>query len=168
MCAGHLNGQSTLYFISGLVLVLAHALVRADEAAPLRASVPRIAEAAALVLALCSLLLGLIPWEGYLPLPDGVASKSLTLEALFATLWPILAGGVLAILFGRWGRRLVGMAWLPKSDVVVAMVAPARRAGLAFGVTLERVDGTLRQWPAASLSLLIVAILFGAAMLTMH
>ena len=153
---------------SYVVLVLAHALVPADEAAPLRASVPRIAEAAALVLALCSLLLGLIPWEGYLPLPDGVASKSLTLEAFFATLWPILGGGVLAILFGRWGRRLAGMAWLPKSDVVVAMVAPARRAGLAFGVTLERVDGTLRQWPAASLSLLIVAILFGAAMLTMH
>jgi hypothetical protein len=30
---------------------------------------------------------------------------------------------------------------------------------------LERVDDTLRQWPAASLSLLAVTILLGAAML---
>jgi hypothetical protein len=29
---------------------------------------------------------------------------------------------------------------------------------------IERVDGRLRQWPAAALSLLLLAILFGAAM----
>ena len=31
---------------------------------------------------------------------------------------------------------------------------------------IERVDGMLRQWPAAGLSLLLLAILFGAALLT--
>jgi hypothetical protein len=30
---------------------------------------------------------------------------------------------------------------------------------------VERIDDTLRQWPAASLSLLALALLFGAAML---
>jgi hypothetical protein len=29
---------------------------------------------------------------------------------------------------------------------------------------IERADGLLRQWPAAGLSLLVLAILFGAAM----
>jgi hypothetical protein len=127
--------------------------------------VPRVQELAALALALCSLLLGLIPWEGFLPLPNGLASKPFTLEAIFEVLWPILAGGVLAILLGRWGDRLTSISWLPKAEVVVAIVGRARRAALAFGVMLERIDGALQQWPAASLALLTVSILFGAAML---
>jgi hypothetical protein len=35
---------------------------------------------------------------------------------------------------------------------------------LALVGTIERVDRVLRQWPAATLALLMVAILFGAAM----
>jgi multicomponent Na+:H+ antiporter subunit D len=77
-------------------------------------------------------------------------------------LWPILAGGVLAILLGRWGDRPVRA---PFGKVVVAIVDPARRATLALGGLIERVDGILRQWTAAGLSLLALAILFGAAML---
>jgi len=44
-------------------------------------------------------------------------------------------------------------------------VGPARRAADGVGRIIERADGTLRQWPAAGLSLLVLAILFGAAML---
>jgi hypothetical protein len=54
---------------------------------------------------------------------------------------------------------------MPIGKGAVAIVGPARRAALAFGRTMERVDGTLRKWPAAGLSLLAVAILLGAAML---
>jgi hypothetical protein len=47
----------------------------------------------------------------------------------------------------------------------VAVLAPARRIALALAGGFERIDTTLRQWPAAGLSLLVVAILFGFAML---
>ena len=83
-----------------------------------------------------------------------------TLEMLSASLWPILAGGALAIVLGRWGHRLAGVP-----AVVVAAVRRARRPALALAAGLVQVDGTLRQWPAAGLSLLVVAIMFGAAML---
>ncbi len=60
-----------------LLLVLAHALAPAHEPVTLRVRVSRIGEAAALVLALCSLLLGLVPWEAYLVVPHGTASNPL-------------------------------------------------------------------------------------------
>jgi multicomponent Na+:H+ antiporter subunit D len=150
-------------FTSGyLLLVLAHALASADAPVTLRVPVSRIGEAAALALALCSLLLGLLPWQAYLPVPAGTASNPLTLKALSSALWPILAGGVVAILLGRWGDRL---ARVPFAEVAVAWVGPARRAALALGRVLERIDGALRQWPAAGVSLLVVTIALGVAML---
>ena len=45
------------------------------------------------------------------------------------------------------------------------MIRPVRRATLALAGFTERTDGMLRQWPAASLSLLALALLFGAAMI---
>jgi hypothetical protein len=44
------------------------------------------------------------------------------------------------------------------------MLAPARCAAVAVARVIERADRVLRQWPAAGLSLLALAILFGAAM----
>jgi multicomponent Na+:H+ antiporter subunit D len=150
-------------FTSGyLFLVLAHALAPADAPVALRVSVPRIGEAAALALALCSLLLGLLPWQAYLPAPAGTASNPPALEALSSALWPILGGGVLAILLGRWGDRL---ARLPFAEAAAAWVGPARRTALALSGMLERVDSTLRQWPAAGVSLLLVTIALGVVML---
>jgi multicomponent Na+:H+ antiporter subunit A len=49
--------------------------------------------------------------------------------------------------------------------VIVAVVGPARRMALALAGWIERVDGTLRQWPIAGIALLAVAILLGAAMM---
>jgi len=147
---------------SYVLLVLAHALMPAPEPAASRASVSRVGEAAALALALCSLLLGLVPWEEYLPVARGTLSNPLTLETLSTALWPIVAGGVLAILLGRWGARPERISM---GQVLVAMVELPRRATLALGKALERVDRMLRQWSAAGLVLLVLAILFGAAML---
>jgi multicomponent Na+:H+ antiporter subunit D len=147
---------------SYVLFVLAHALAPADEPITLRVPVPRIGEAAALALALCSLLLGLVPWHAYLSIPSETSSNPPALETLSTALWPILGGGVVAILLGRWGHRL---ARVPVGKVVVAVVGPARRTALALGRVIEWVDGTLRQWPAAGLALFVVAIMFGAAML---
>ena len=155
--------QAGAFFTSGYVLlVLAHALAPAADPITLRLPVPRIRGAAALTLALCSLLLGLVPWGAYLSVPAGTPSNPLALKAALSTLWPMVGGGVLAILLGRWGYR---QARVPMGEVVIAAVGPARRAALTFGRMFERFDGTLAQWPAAGFSLMVVAIMFGAAML---
>ena len=62
----------------------------------------------------------------------------------------------------RWGKRL---PYLPEGDVVV-VGERAVRASIGWGAALERADCYLRQWPVASLLLLILVIILGAAMLT--
>jgi multicomponent Na+:H+ antiporter subunit D len=150
-----------------LVLVLVHALAPADKpvalrAHMLRADVPWYQEAAALSLALCSLLLGLVHWEAYLPIPQGDQSSLSILETLTSALWPILAGGVLAILLGRWGG---GPARKPLRGLTEAIIGPVRRSALILVETLERSDTVFRQWSAAGLSLLALVIVLGAAIL---
>jgi multicomponent Na+:H+ antiporter subunit D len=147
---------------SYVLLVLAHALTSPGETIRLRVPVPRIQESAALALALCSLLLGLFPWQAFVSIPVKTPSNPFALETLWTTLWPILGGGVIAVLMGRWG---LGLARIPVGKVVVAVVGPTRRMALALAAWIERVDGTLRQWPIAGIALLAVAILLGAAMM---
>ncbi len=48
---------------------------------------------------------------------------------------------------------------------LVAMAGPPRSATLALAEAIERVDRMLRQWSPAGLALLVLSILFGAAML---
>jgi multicomponent Na+:H+ antiporter subunit D len=150
-----------------LVLVLAHALAPADKpvtlrAHVLRADVPWYQEAAALSLALCSLLLGLVRWDAYLLVPQGTRLSLSILETLTSVLWPILIGGVLAILLGRWSD---GPPRIPLRGLTGAIVGPIRCSALSAGEALERADSILRQWPAAGLSLLALVIVLGAAML---
>jgi hypothetical protein len=40
------------------------------------------------------------------------------------------------------------------------------RVALACGKTLERMDSALRQWPVAGVSLLILTVVFAAAVFT--
>jgi formate hydrogenlyase subunit 3/multisubunit Na+/H+ antiporter MnhD subunit len=155
--------QAGGFFTSAyLVLVLAHALAPAAEPVALRAPAPRSREAATLALALCSLTLGLVHWAPYLAVPQEIWSKSLALAAVPKVLTPILGGAVLAMLLGRWGERAVGgTSW----QTAAAAIAPVRRAALALAGMVERADGVLRQWPAAGVCFLALALLFGAAML---
>jgi formate hydrogenlyase subunit 3/multisubunit Na+/H+ antiporter MnhD subunit len=145
---------------SYVLLSLAHAVVPAQEPIVLCAPVRRTREAAVLALALLSLLLGLVPWHTYLPISAQALSSLLTFGALWSALWSILLGGVTAILIGRCEIRSAGIP-----DVVVALVDRARRTVLVLTSGVMRVDGTLRQWPAAVLALLAVAVLLGIAVL---
>jgi formate hydrogenlyase subunit 3/multisubunit Na+/H+ antiporter MnhD subunit len=145
-----------------VLLVLVHVLAPADQPAPLRRPVSRLSEAAALALAVCSLLLGLVHWEKYLPFARGTLSSPLALSAFLKTLGPIVGGAALAILFGRWGDRL---SLIRFGKAPGTAVGRARSMALTVGDVVGRIDDTLRQWPAAALSLLLLAALFGAAML---
>jgi formate hydrogenlyase subunit 3/multisubunit Na+/H+ antiporter MnhD subunit len=149
-----------------VLLVLAHALAPANKSIALVRPAPRIAEVATLVLALCSLLLGLVPWGRYLPVPYDTPSNPFSLAALLKSLLksllPVLGGAVVAILLGRWARPLRYST--PWKSLAVA-VGAARRACLGLSGRVEMSDDVLRQWPAASISLLLLALLFGASML---
>jgi formate hydrogenlyase subunit 3/multisubunit Na+/H+ antiporter MnhD subunit len=99
-----------------------------------------------------------VPWILYLTTEGGSLLAAVARAPLWAALWPVLLGALLAIWLWRWGDRLPR---LPAGDVVVAGEA-AIRATVPWGAAIERADGYLRQWPMASLLLLTLAIILGA------
>src|SRR4029453_5653549 len=99
-----------------------------------------------------------IPWAVFLTVGIGPLADALAPSALWTALWPVLLGGVLAVGLRRFGRHLPRV---PEGDIVV-LGAPLARAGTAFGATLERAEGVLRQWPVAGVALLALAALLGA------
>ena len=137
---------------SYVLLVLAHALWPADGPVKLNAPVPRLQEAAALALALCSMLLGLAA-IGPVPLD----TLSIAPKELWSAILLVLGGGVLALALAH---RLPPVA---VGDVAVASLV--RRTTVAAGGMLEGADSVLRRWPVAGLSLLVLVIAFIAAML---
>ena len=103
----------------------------------------------------------LVPWVLYPTEQSGALLGALAPGTLWAALWPVLIGGVLAVGLWRWGDRLPRV---PEGDVVV-VGETAIRTAITWGEAIERADGWLRQWPVASLSLLTLVIILGAAML---
>ncbi|NVO14069.1 MAG: NADH-quinone oxidoreductase subunit J [Rhodoplanes sp.] len=130
-----------------------------DETATKRGRVGWSQQAAALALAACSLALGLVDWSAWLPVPPGTRLSSSLVDTIAAAVWPVLAGGVLAVLLGRWTPPPRG-----RLQQAAAALGPLRRAGVALGAGFCRADAFLRQWPVAGLSLLALAIVFGAAL----
>jgi formate hydrogenlyase subunit 3/multisubunit Na+/H+ antiporter MnhD subunit len=102
-----------------------------------------------------------VPWALYPIAESGSLLAALAPWTLGAALWPVLIGGALAVGLWRWGHRLPR---IPEGDVVVVGEA-AIRATAPWGEAIERVDGYLRQWPVASLLLLTLVMILGAAML---
>jgi formate hydrogenlyase subunit 3/multisubunit Na+/H+ antiporter MnhD subunit len=143
---------------SYVLLLLAHAVVAAPEPVKLRARVTWTRQAAVLALALLSLLLGLVPWSAYFPISAQALSSPLTLATLASALWPIVAGGAIAILLGRGSIRFAGMP-----GIVAAWVGCMRRAARIPARGVMRLDGALRQWPTAVVAVLVLATLFGIA-----
>jgi len=146
-----------------VLLVLAHAVVPADHAVRLSTTVPRIREAAALALALISLLLGLFPWHTYLPFPAKTLINPPALETLWSVLWPILVGGMMTMLIGRWEPRFADMP-----NALAAVVDRARCAALVLVGGAVAVDAALRRWLAAGLAFSAMAVIFLIATLMGH
>jgi formate hydrogenlyase subunit 3/multisubunit Na+/H+ antiporter MnhD subunit len=98
----------------------------------------------------------LIPWLMYAAI--GSSTEALEPAKLWDAVWPILIGAALAV--GLWaaGDRLPR---IPTGDIVVAEEA-AFRASMSLGPMFERADRGLREWPAAGLALLMVALALAA------
>jgi NADH:ubiquinone oxidoreductase subunit 5 (subunit L)/multisubunit Na+/H+ antiporter MnhA subunit len=145
-----------------VLLVLAHALAPPDKPVVLTGPAPRLGDVAALVLALCSLLLGLVPWEPYLPVPYISPPDLSGLGTLSKSLLPVLGGVVLAILLSP---RPHPFASSVRWKVAIGMLNRFRRGCCAFSSYVERGNGVLCEWPAASTCLLMLALLFSVLML---
>jgi formate hydrogenlyase subunit 3/multisubunit Na+/H+ antiporter MnhD subunit len=104
-----------------------------------------------------------VPWLLY-PFAGGDVTDALTSTALFDALWPVLIGAALALALRRWGSRLPPV---PAGDIV-GTAERAFHKSYIVGGALERADGHVRQWPAAGLSLLAIAVILGAATLFGH
>jgi formate hydrogenlyase subunit 3/multisubunit Na+/H+ antiporter MnhD subunit len=102
-----------------------------------------------------------VPWIIYPGAHSGPRLDALDPGALAAALGPILLGVALFAAFRRWRSKLPPV---PEGDIVI-LGETAAHATIAWGEAIERADRWLRQWPVASLSLAIVAILLGAALL---
>jgi hypothetical protein len=94
------------------------------------------------------------------PLCGGRIADAFAPAALREALWPVLLGAALALPLWRWGGRLPHP---PAGDIVI-IGETALRESTAAGAALERVEAGIRQWPAAAMALLGIAILLGAAM----
>jgi formate hydrogenlyase subunit 3/multisubunit Na+/H+ antiporter MnhD subunit len=101
-----------------------------------------------------------VPWA-LAPTFTGVtAADVFAPQALREALGPIALGAVLALALRRFGG---GLPRLPEGDLVV-VGAPAARAAERWADAIERADARLREWPAAGVSLLALAILLGAVL----
>jgi formate hydrogenlyase subunit 3/multisubunit Na+/H+ antiporter MnhD subunit len=139
---------------SYVVLVLACALSPAAEPVKLHGPVSRLAEVAALALALCSLALGLAALG---PAPLDALPDPLDAKGFGSGLLVLVGGAVIALALGLH---------LPRLPAGAAAVALMRHATVRAGAVLVRTDGVLRQWPVAGLALIVAALAFGAALFT--
>ena len=145
---------------AGSALLMLHFLHRL-RAIEVRDSKP--AEPIGLVLPWLTMALAavVVPWMLYFTDGMGSLSGAVSPKTLWAALWPILIGGLLALGLRRWAKLLPDV---PEGDIVVAGEKAARTT-VALGAALESADRFLRRWPVACLSLLGVAIILGALML---
>jgi len=103
-----------------------------------------------------------VPWEPYLPVPYISPPDLSGLGTLSKSLLPVLGGVVLAILLSPWPHPFASsVRW----KVAIGVLNRFRQGCCAFSRYVERGNGVLCEWPAASTCLLMLALLFSVLML---
>jgi hypothetical protein len=145
--------QGGAVFTAGyVVLVLVSVLRSRSGPLPLVKRVSRLAEFAALVLAMSSLLLALAALG---PVPGDLVFSPLAPKELGTLLAVFLGGALLAL--GLSHRPLLEAARVATG----AHGGPLRRAAVAVGGAFELADLLVRRWEFASLGLLTLVVLVG-------
>ena len=106
-----------------------------------------------------------VPWTVYLTVMSGTVADAVAPAALWSAIWPMLLGGALAIGQRRWGRlpRIPDGRYRRGGRGGCHASRPGRRAWRWSGWTR-----VLRQWTVAGVSLLALAVVLAALMLTGH
>lgn len=142
---------------AGTTLLMLHFLRRVAAA---HDSAPDAAAGAGLGLpwlatALASIVL---PWVLYAMLPLGAPADALSAKALWASMWPVLAGAAAAVALARWGESLPSIR---EGDVAV-VIDKGERQAIALSPAFEHADRWLRQWAVSGLLLMGTALALGA------
>ena len=101
-----------------------------------------------------------LPWALYPLVASTSWPDALAPEILWAAVWPVAVGALLAVVLQRWQHVLPR---IPEGDIL-AFDKTARPAG-KLGAAMERIDVYLRQWPVAGLLFLAVAIALAGALI---
>ncbi|HEY0505808.1 MAG TPA: proton-conducting transporter membrane subunit [Lysobacter sp.] len=97
-----------------------------------------------------------VPWWIYVATPIGTASALLAAPVSWSSLWPVLAGGALALAMTRTGIRWPAV---PAGDVG-AMLRTLERVAGRIATTFQQGDIVVRRWHVASVALLLIAAAF--------
>ena len=145
---------------AGTTLLMLHFLFRL---AATRAASPGATARAGLLVPwlLLAFLAIALPWALAPTLVGLTGSDSLDPKALWAASWPVLLGIALVVGLRRFGALLPR---IPEGDLVV-LGGGATRASRSIGDVIERVEQRLRDWANAGVSLLLLVIVLGAALL---
>ena len=99
-----------------------------------------------------------MPWTLYLAVPSGTLPDPLAPAVVWKALWPVLLGAALAIVLWRQTR------WFERGQGEIMVAGRgAAKVSVACGKAVERIDSALRHWQVASISLLILFGVLGAA-----
>jgi formate hydrogenlyase subunit 3/multisubunit Na+/H+ antiporter MnhD subunit len=104
-----------------------------------------------------------VPWTLYPHLARDGASvpEALAPKELWATLWPVLVGGLVAV---GLARRAWALPRMPERHVS-RLRQGAASAARNLGAAMEMLDGHLRQWPVAGVLFLALTVILAATML---
>jgi formate hydrogenlyase subunit 3/multisubunit Na+/H+ antiporter MnhD subunit len=149
---------ATLSSIASTVLMF-HFLQRLKSSAPQDpdASAPIGLVLAWLAIAFAAVVL---PWALYPRIVGGSLHDALGLKELWSALWPVLIGGLLSVGLGRNVHKLPR---IPSGDVLALAESAVPEAG-DLVAAIEGFDRRLREWPVASLLLLVLTIVLVSAM----
>jgi formate hydrogenlyase subunit 3/multisubunit Na+/H+ antiporter MnhD subunit len=140
--------------------LMLHFLIRLARSARAQTASSTTRLASWLALAAASMV---VPWLMF-PTIGQDLGDSLSAGALWDATWPVLVGAAVAAALRAAGDPLPP---IPAGDLVVAQEA-AFRASAPLAALFERLDWGVRQWPAAGLSLLTIALALAAAGFASH
>jgi formate hydrogenlyase subunit 3/multisubunit Na+/H+ antiporter MnhD subunit len=141
----------------GSALLMMHFLHRLAASAEPATQVPKGMTIPWMALSAASVV---APWILFVTLGLGSLAETLAPAALWAGIWPVLLGGGLFAALRRWGHLL----WRPPEGDLIVLGRPLTAALRSAAVHMERIDGALRRWPAAGVSLLALAVALAALM----
>ena len=145
-----LSAAGTTLLMLHFMRLMIGPVMRNPAAAPIRLTSPY------LVLTGLSVV---IPWVLY-PVATGASRfGALALVALWGSLWPVLLGVLLAALLYPVRDYITQIPHRYPRPIGV------RRVAIRYGEVIENVEAELRRWQTATVSILLVAALLGAAML---
>jgi len=138
---------------AGTTLLMLHFLGRLAKT---RAEDPRATASVGLALPWLAMAVAalVLPWLLYPLTGLGSTVAAIEPEALWAALWPVAIGASLAFTLRGWADRLPR---IPEGDIAEA-IDHGSRAALGWGTRFDRLDVVIRDWPVATLALLLTAI----------